>query len=714
MLRRVVIVLACSLLIGPRFAFSATTVQALGDATITHDPQAGTWTVGAGGATLTAALDASSDWQITALVSPTGRNWISGAVPDTWITANGATYAFGNRSAGFVYTLASTANDGRHLELDAEFTLQKANLLVTRHIAVVSGSPTFEVWTTFKSLGAAVSVSNISAIQALVAPGTMHWLTGHAGDPGDTTFDSAFAQRQQTLNVGDTLTLGGPNRSSEQSVPWFTVDGAGDEFYAGLMWSGGWSLTAARRTNGIEVSWGLGPMTTTVGATSVEGPHVLVGMAQGARPEASAAIKSFIVNSIRQGQPFTPLVTYNTWFAYGTDIDETTMRAEMDHAAALGAELFVIDAGWYTGADTDNPSDFDQGLGTWEVDPARFPSGMSALKDYAHGLGMKFGIWVEPERVNRSVIGLDGLDESSIATAGGDYQSSDSGQICLAGAAGRQWVVDHLTALLDAVQPDYLKWDNNLWVNCDRAGHGHGSADGNFAHVTALYQILAALRQRYPNLVIENCSQGGNRLDFGMLRYTDTAWMDDRTAPSVHVRHNIEGLSEMFPPAYLLSFVTNHVGESIENAQDLSLYFRSRMAGILGLCFRGGELSDSDAAGIQREIATYKSARATQSDGSAALLSPQANFSNGPAWDVLQETSADGAVLLYAFENGGAGSDSTNVVPKDLQPGVTYLVRSVDAGALGEATGADLMANGIAVLQSPTSASHLLMLVPEQ
>jgi hypothetical protein len=81
---------------------------------------------------------------------------------------------------------------------------------------------------------------------------------------------------------------------------------------------------------------------------------------------------------------------------------------------------------------------------------------------------------------------------------------------------------------------------------------------------------------------------------------------------------------------------------------------------------------------------------------------------------VLQETSADGGVLLYAFENSGAGSNSTNVVPKDLQPGVTYLVRSADAGVLGEVTGAELMANGIAVLQSPTSTSHLLILVPEQ
>ena len=452
-------------------------------------------------------------------------------------------------------------------------------------------------------------------------------------------------------------------------------------------------------------------MTTTVGAAIVE-PHVLIGVARGARSEASAAMKAFIVNSIRQGQPFTPLVTYNTWFAYGTNVDEMSMRAEMESAAALGAELFVIDAGWYTGADTDDPSDFDQGLGTWEIDPTRFPNGMAALKDYAHGLGMKFGLWVEPERVNRSVIGTDGLDESAIATAGGDYQSSDSGQVCLAGAAGRKWVVDHLTALLDAATGP-LKWDNNVWVNCDRAGHGHGTADGNFAHVTALYQSLAALRERYPNLVIENCSQGGNRLDFGMLRYTETAWMDDRTAPSVHVRHNIEGLSEMFPPGYLLSFVTDHVGESIENAQDLSLYFRSRMTGILGLCFRGAALSDSDAAGIQREIATYKAARSTQSDGSAALLSMQASFSDGPEWDVLQEISADGDVVLYAFENGGSSGNGTNVVPKDLLPDTTYSVRSADAGEIGEATGADLMTNGIALVQSPASASHLLMLIPQ-
>ena len=214
--------------------------------------------------------------------------------------------------------------------------------------------------------------------------------------------------------------------------------------------------------------------------------------------------------------------------------------------------------------------------------------------------------------------------------------------------------------------------------------HGHGSSDGNFAHVTALYEILAAIRQRPPDLLIENCSQGGNRLDFGMLRYTDTAWMDDRTAPSVHVRHNIEGLSEIFPPGYLLSFVTDYAGESIENAPDLSLYFRSRMAGILGLCFRGGELSDDDAERIRREIAIYKSVRETQSDGSAALLVP-GQLRGRPAWDVLLRRPPMARSCSMPSRTVARGGQHERG-QEDLQAGVTVSFVLADVGDLGEAT----------------------------
>jgi len=407
-------------------------------------------------------------------------------------------------------------------------------------------------------------------------------------------------------------------------------------------------------------------------------------------------------------------VTYNTWFAYGTEIDDTSMRAEMDHAAALGVELFVIDAGWYPGTGAAGPFDFDAGLGGWTADPARFPNGLRPLREYAHSLGMQFGLWVEPERVNLSLVGAPGVEEAWLATEGGQYGSDHAGQICLANAAARQWLMDRLTTLLDDVQPDYLKWDNNMFVNCDRDGHGHGPADGNFAHTGALYDMFTQLRARYPGMQIENVSGGGNRLDVGMLRFTDVAWMDDRTAPSVHVRHNIQGLSAVFPPAYLLSFVTDHDTEPLHDAPDLPLYFRSRMGGALGLCFRGDSFTEDEDAAMASEIAIYKAARGTIMQSAGSLLTKQATPDDGPSWDVLQESTAEHDSVVLSAVQSDTGVQTINVKPTDLAPTTTYQVQSVDTGLLGTATGAALMTQGIDVVQSPVSAAHILILTVQQ
>src|SRR5262249_54005205 len=436
------------------------------------------------------------------------------------------------------------------------------------------------------------------------------------------------------------------------------------------------------------------------------------GAAGGGMPGAWSALRSFLFDGIRAGRPITPLVTYNTWFAYGTEIDADSMRAEMTRVAALGAELFVVDAGWYANTGIAGPFDFDAGLGSWTPDPARFPNGLAPLRDYAHSLGMKFGLWGEPERGSRALVGAPGVQESWPATANGDYGSDHAAQICLANPAARAWLFDHLTALIDEVQPDYVKWDNNMSVNCDRSGHGHGTTDGNFAHTTSLYNLLASLRDRYPDLLLENVSGGGNRLDIGMLRYSDAGWMDDRTAPSAHVRHNIEGLSALFPPAYLLSFVTDHSGggEPLHDAPDLSLYFRSRMTGALGLCFLSDGLAEGDAQGIAREVAIYKDIRAALSVAAAALLTAQAQTIDPPPWDALQESATDGGQLVITAFQSDDGVSRFTVTPSGLHEDFTYQGQSVDTGGLGAATGAERRQNGIELVQSPNSAAHVLII----
>ena len=649
---------------------------------------------------------------IVRLVSASGTSWITAAAADSFVrdrrplARRSATARPGLRSAA-----PRPCTRGAVLQLDATFQLAANDLTLTRHYAIVSGSPSFDAWTTYEGAGA--SVSDLNALQITVPNGVVHWLTGLQGDTANVPTDTAFTLQQQTLSTGQQFALGATHRASETTVPWFSIDGARDEFYAAVMWSGAWSAGFDRTGANTLITVGLAPMTTAV-KTAVDGPHVVFGVAPGGVADGTAALRAFVLDGIRGGRPMVPLVTYNTWFAYGTEIDEASMRAEMDRAAALGVELFVIDAGWYAGTGAAGPFDFDAGLGNWNADPARFPDGLSPLRDYAHSLGLKFGLWVEPERVNLSLVGAPGVEESWLAMEDGQYGSDHSGQICLANAAARQWLMDQLTTLLDEVQPDYLKWDNNMFVNCTRDGHGHGAADGNFAHIGALYDMLSQLRDRYPDLLIENVSGGGNRLDIGMLRFTDVAWMDDRTAPSVHVRHNLQGLSAVFPPAYLLSFVTDHDTEPLHDAPDLSLYFRSRMSGALGLCFREDSFTEGENASMNREIEIYKATRPTLSVAAAALLTPQASVDGGPPWDVLQEsTPAHDGVIVNAVQFDAAAS-AFNIKPTGLDAATMYQVQSVDTGVLGTATGASLMIDGIDVLESPNTAAHILIITARQ
>jgi hypothetical protein len=194
------------------------------------------------------------------------------------------------------------------------------------------------------------------------------------------------------------------------------------------------------------------------------------------------------------------------------------------------------------------------------------------------------------------------------------------------------------------------------------------------------------------------------------MAYTDAAWMDDRTSPAARVRHNIEGLTFAFPPAYLLSFLIDADREPIAGAEDLPLLMRSRGAGILGLTYRA-ELMDEGTAGlIKDQIAEYKTYRDIITQAHGTLLSEQAPVDvNG--WDVLQQVTDDArSALIFAFKGGG--QDGRLLVrPRGLLPDSVYEIRSLDVGPIGEARGAAIMQDGIELIHSGAgSRAHVLIL----
>jgi alpha-galactosidase len=649
-----------------------------------------------------------------------GREWLRATGPDSFVIINALRVDIGGSDTLFQGADVAPYQGGVRLNLRYRFT--PTGLDITRSYVCYPGASVIETWTTFANLVTRpVVLSGLTNYSLAVENGTLHWLRGlNVPDAEGGSFSLAGGD----LDDGQIFGLGADRRSSEQCVPWFGISAEGTQLFGAILWNGSWHLQVQRQGDHINVQLGLPVFSTTVGGgAQMDTPHAIVGLTNSVVPEVSMALRRFIDTGVRQGRQFGSYVTYNTWYSYGTFIDEASLTTEMDQAAAMGVEQFVVDAGWWFHINSVDASDFSRGWGTWQVDPERFPSGLGALSAHAHDLGMRFGVWVEPERVDRSTVGKPGLaQERFLATTGGVYDPSNpnnaqapSAQICLADPAARQWVLNHLVRFIAEVHPDYLKWDNNFWINCDRTGHSHGTEDGNFAHMQGLQTILQQLRATYPLMDIEMCASGGNRISLDLLAYSDATWMDDRTTPSSRVRHNLEGLSTIFPPAYLLAFAMDGPGEPVidDPAYDLALVLRSRMPGLLGMSWLSGDMSEGTVTEVAKQISLYKLIRPFLREGSAILLSPQ--YLSTPdvpwtGWDVVEDiVPRTGEAVLFAFDAPDAPA-SIVLRPRSLRADVTYDVESADYGLLGSVSGADLMAQGIEVDASSLSHGHVILL----
>lgn len=646
-----------------------------------------------------------------------GREWQRSSAPDTFVNINAQRVQIGSSATPF--QRASVTEWWGGVRLDVTYRHAASQMDITRSYACYPGSSVIETWTTFDVTGTrSVSLADLTNFNFSIPNGTLHWVSGLNSS---ADFGGSFTRGEGDLDDGQIFEIGSSRRASEDNMPWFGVKVDDAEFFGSVLWAGSWRIKVQRQNDAIAAQVGLPTFATRInGGNWLETPHAIFGFTNSAVPDTSLAIRSFIDKGLRHGRPYRPYVSYNTWYSYNTFVDEVSIENEMDMAAAIGAEQFVIDAGWWAGINGDDPGDFSQNLGNWQVDPDRFPNGLGALSDYAHAHHMRFGVWVEPERVDLKVVGYeDTPKERFLATVGGRYDpdapNSEAryAQICMADPEARQWTIDKLTAFIDEARPDYLKWDDNIWRNCDRAGHSHGTEDGNFMHHRGLQDVLVQLRERYPDLDIENCSSGGSRLSLDMLQYSDVGWLSDQSDPSTRVRHNLEGLMGIFPPAYLLTFERTTGDEPVSDDRDLSNILRSRMGGALGMSWFTRDMSEGTQAAISKQFSLYKVMRPILERGSGILLTgqnlelPDQPWTN---WDVMEFVLPEtGEAVLLGFDALDA-TETHLVQPKKLNPDMDYDIESADYGVIGTAKGADLMTAGIELRASSISRSHVLLL----
>ena len=649
--------------------------------------------------------------QIESITHQGRKNVVVPAFGDVGLTYDDLTSIPGDRTYRFESASAASV-DGR-AELTLRFTLRNRPLVVERHYAVAPGVPVIEMWTGVTA-DRDVTVHNAAAFSLEFAAKDLTWQRGLETPDAE---GGPFSVRTRRLDDGTSVEFGSETLSSRQAMPWFVLAGSGERVVVSLAWSGTWRAALRGTVTGAQVDVGLMNSDVVVRqGRTVEFPHGLVEVTADSASEQARGMAAWVV-SRRGGRGFPALATYNSWFQFGIQIDDALIRREMDGFAALGGELFELDAGWYPGIAPTDRFDFTSGLGSWQLDRTRFPNGLGVLSDYAHARGLKFGVWVEPERVDRATVGREGgAEDRFLARENGQYQAgvpnaqAPWAQICLAEDAGWNWVRDRLFAFLDEARPDYLKIDLNGWATCTRTDHEHGAGGGNFGHVHGLYRLLAGLRARYPALLVENVSGGARRLDPELLVRTDASWVDDVTAPATRVRHHQELLSAFVPPAALLSYVMAGENEPLSGATDMAWLVRSRMLGAMGLAADLRQLPMADADDLAGYIAQYKTLRALRGQAYATLLTRNVDIGGGgPGWDVVQHTNpGSGVAVVYGFRNP-SGVRTIRVPLVDLRPATTYRYWSFDAGTLGRATGADLMAGGLDLDGSRRSAQVVIL-----
>jgi alpha-galactosidase len=312
-------------------------------------------------------------------------------------------------------------------------------------------------------------------------------------------------------------------------------------------------------------------------------------------------IREHIVRGVWKHKPRPVLL--NSWEACYFKIDEKKLLQLAKAGKDAGIELFVMDDGWFLGRNNDTSS-----LGDWEPDPKKLPGGIASLSKKIKELGMDFGIWVEPEMISENSNLYKEHPDWAMKIPG--HPHSEGRNQCILDLCNpevRKYVIEEMTRVFSSGEIRYVKWDMNRNFSDIYSPYLPAAKQGETAHryVLGLYQIMEELTTRFPKILFEGCSAGGNRFDLGILCYFPQIWASDNTDALCRT-----GIQNSYSYGYPLSVFTAHVS-SCPNHQTLRITpletrFQVASFGILGYECNLKDLSGSDLNAIREQIAFYK------------------------------------------------------------------------------------------------------------
>lgn len=409
-------------------------------------------------------------------------------------------------------------------------------------------------------------------------------------------------------------------------------------------WSGGHRMVAEELPDGRrQVQFGAPLGAETRPARRFETAElVAVHSARGLNGIAGAFQRDIRDRVVTWPNPARPRpVHYNCWEAIYFKHSLSDLSDIANHAAALGAERFVLDDGWFGRRDDDTTS-----LGDWTIDRHKWPDGLRPLIAHVHALGMTFGLWFEPEMVN---------PDSDLFRAHPDWMLGPADQV-----TGRHQMVldlsksqvrDHLFAAVSAILAeydiDYVKWDHNRLLPVVDSAQTRGA-----------YDLFDRLRAAHPDVEIESCASGGGRIDAGILARTHRVWLSDCIDAEERLRMQHD--AALFLPSCVTG---SHVGalHSHTTGRTLPISFRAWVAAQrhFGFEMDPRKLSPDEAAVLADVTAWYKANRGWMMAGTILRLD-----SADPTVTAEMQLSADGArFVVFA----GQSAQTMQILPRPLR-----------------------------------------------
>lgn len=301
-------------------------------------------------------------------------------------------------------------------------------------------------------------------------------------------------------------------------------------------------------------------------------------------------------------------VLLNSWEANYFDITEEKLINLAKAGKQVGIELFVMDDGWFG-----NRNDDTSGLGDWFVNDEKLPNGLTGLVNKINDLGMDFGIWIEPEMINKNSNLYKEHPEWVLENP--NRQHSEGRNQCILDLTNDEvcnYMIEAISNVLNSANISYVKWDMNRIFSDYYSKNLKAGNQGEVAHkyVLGFYKMAETLTKRFPDILFEGCCGGGNRFDLGMLCYFPQIWASDNTDAICRV--NIQnGYSFGYPMSTVSAHVSACPNHQTLRTTPIDTRYNVACFGVLGYECDLTKADREDLFYIKNQIEEYKKWRDT-------------------------------------------------------------------------------------------------------